>query len=111
MESGPKRPSPLWPLGPTSIIVVYIDPLGQGLGLKSGQRNDEALKPDGEQGCGHRSLKDRRPRPKIWAVYPTKEESQLSSKLLPVKSNIEALIIKIGFGGHYTIFLIRNHPK
>ena len=25
---GPKRPSPLWFLGPNSIIVVYMDPLG-----------------------------------------------------------------------------------
>ena len=28
MELGPKRPSPLWFLGPNSIIVVYVDPLG-----------------------------------------------------------------------------------
>ena len=28
MELGPKRPSPLWFLGPNSIIVVYMDPLG-----------------------------------------------------------------------------------
>ena len=27
MELGPKRPSPLWLLGPNSIIVVYMDPL------------------------------------------------------------------------------------
>ena len=25
----PKRPSPLWFWGPNSIIVVYMDPLGQ----------------------------------------------------------------------------------
>ena len=29
-ELGPKRPSPLWFLGPNSIIVVYMDPLGKG---------------------------------------------------------------------------------
>ena len=28
MELGPERPSPLWFLGPDSIIVVYMDPLG-----------------------------------------------------------------------------------
>ena len=28
MESGPKRPSPLWFWGPNSIIAVYMDPLG-----------------------------------------------------------------------------------
>ena len=28
MELGPKRPSPLWLLGPNSIRVVYMDPLG-----------------------------------------------------------------------------------
>ena len=28
MELGPKRPSQLWFLGPNSIIVVYMDPLG-----------------------------------------------------------------------------------
>ena len=28
MESGPKRPSPLWFWGPNSIMVVYMDPLG-----------------------------------------------------------------------------------
>ena len=28
MELGPKKPSPLWFLGPNSIIVVYMDPLG-----------------------------------------------------------------------------------
>ena len=30
-ELGPKRPSPLWVLGPNSIIVVYMDPLGFAL--------------------------------------------------------------------------------
>ena len=28
MELGPKRPSPLWVLGPNSIVVVYMYPLG-----------------------------------------------------------------------------------
>ena len=32
MELGPKRPSPLWFLGPNPIIVVYKDPLGCLLG-------------------------------------------------------------------------------
>ena len=27
MELGPNRPSPIWILGPNSIIVVYMDPL------------------------------------------------------------------------------------
>ena len=32
MESGPKKPSPLWFLGPNSIIVVNMDPLGKEAG-------------------------------------------------------------------------------
>ena len=32
MESGPKRPSPLWFLGRNSIMVVYMDPLGDTIG-------------------------------------------------------------------------------
>ena len=34
MELGPKRPSPLWFLGPNSIVVVYMDPLGMSKSLQ-----------------------------------------------------------------------------
>ena len=34
MEFALKRPSPLWFLGPNSIIVVYMDPLGSEFELK-----------------------------------------------------------------------------
>ena len=34
MELGPKRPSPLWFLGPNSIIVVYMDALGVVYGCR-----------------------------------------------------------------------------
>ena len=44
MEPGPKRPSPfpLWFLGPNSITVVYMDPLGKRL-LKGLTRRIAAL--------------------------------------------------------------------
>ena len=32
MELSPKRPSPLWPWGPNSTIVVYMEPLGYTTG-------------------------------------------------------------------------------
>ena len=41
MEVGPKRPSLLWFRGPTSIILVYVGPLGLPLGQGHlGQLND-----------------------------------------------------------------------
>ena len=57
MELGPQRPSPLWSLGPNSIIALYMDPLGLAF-TRACKLSVEVHveKPSSMQGCGNRNL-------------------------------------------------------